>query len=205
MRIQIMERKRGALAVFVCTVVLMWSTVSWAATPNDVAEERTEAVAEVLAEPDSPERTARLAQTIDDSLDFAYLASLALEEHWEERSDEERDEFMTLLRQLLQHNYEDRLGGQELDEDYTIEYEEGRIRGERAFVAAEVDYDERNESLVYRMYRDDDGDWTIYDLVIDDMSLEETYRDGYVPIIEDHGWGELINRMENRLEQLQEQ
>ena len=205
MRIFTIDRKRGAVAVFVCAVVLMFSSVSWAATPNEVAEERTEAVAAVLAEPDSPERTARLAQTIDESLDFAYLAGLALGEHWAERSDEERDEFMTLLRQLLQHNYEERLGGHELDEDYTIEYEEGRTRGDRAFVAAEVEYDERNESLVYRMYRDDDGDWTIYDLVIDDMSLEETYRDGYVPIIEDHGWGELIERMENRLQQLQEQ
>ena len=196
-------RPQSILAVLVAAAVMLSAAPLWAATPNDVVEERTQAVAGVLAEPDSPERTERLGDTIDESLDFAYLASLALGEHWEQRSEEERDEFLTLLRQLLQHNYEDRLAGHELDEDYTIDYEEARTRGDRAFVESTVRYDERDEEVVYRLYRDDEeSDWTIYDLVVDDMSLEETYRDGYVPIIEDHGWQELIDRMEQRLEEL---
>ena len=193
----------GAAGLLVLIVVVAVANPVLAASPNEVVEDRTEAVAGVLAEPESPERTVRLAEVIDRSLDFEYLAALALGEHWEERTPEEREEFMTLLRQLLQHNYEDRLGGHELDEDYTIDYEEARIRDDRSFVEAEIEYDERVEPVIYRLYRED-GAWTVYDLVVDDISLEETYREGYVPIIEEHGWQELIDRMENRLEEFED-
>ena len=196
------HRQWAKVLGFVASAALLsWAGLAAASSPDDVVEERTMAVAAVLALPDSPERTERLAATIDESLDFAFLAGLALGRHWEQRSDEERQEFMDLLRTLLQNNYEDRLTGHELDDDYTVEFESSRVRGDRAFVPAEVDYDGRVESLVYRLYRDDD-DWRIYDLIVDDISLEETYRDGYVPIIEEHGWEELIRRMQERVDQL---
>jgi phospholipid transport system substrate-binding protein len=183
---------------------LLTAGVALASTPNEEVERQTQAVAEVLAQPESDNRTMLLATTVDEAIDFPYLASLALGEHWERRTEAEREEFLTLLRRLLLANYEDRLGGYQLDEDYTVEFEEGRQRGERAFVAAEITHKDRVEPVVYRLYRDADGDWQIYDLVVDDISLEETYREGYVPIIEDHGWEELIRRMQSRVDQLEE-
>ena len=193
---------RMATALVVALIALLSSAAVWAASPNEVVEQRTEQVANVLSEPESPERTTRLAETIDESLDFAYLAGLALGEHWEERTDEERQEFMRLLRRLLLANYEDRLAGHQLDEDYTVDYEEARTRRDRAFVPAEVQTEKRTEPVVYRLYRHDEQGWTIYDVVIDDISLEETYREGYVPIIEEHGWQGLIDRMQRRVDQL---
>ncbi len=189
--------------ILAAIAIMVWASVAAAASPDEVVKERTHAVATVLAMPDSPERTERLADTIDASLDFAFLASLALGRHWEERSDEERDEFMELLRTLLQNNYEDRITGREIDDDYTVDFQESRTRDDRAFVPAQIDYDERSESVVYRLYQSDE-EWRIYDLIVDDISLEETYRDGYVPIIEDHGWEELIRRMQERVDQLEE-
>lgn len=197
------SRRRYTVSLIALALMTLLCGSVWAATPNDVVEQRTEAVAVVLAQPDSPERTERLAGTIDESLDFGFLAGLALGRHWQERSDEERQEFMELLRTLLQANYEDRLAGHELDDDYTIDFEEARTRGERAFVAARVVHEERTEDIVYRLYQDDEEQWRIYDLIVDDISLEETYRDGYVPIIEQHGWEELIRRMERRVEALE--
>lgn len=188
----------GALALM---AVLLWSGAVWASTPERVAQERTEAVAQIMSEPDSPDRTTRLAATIDESIDFAHLAERALGEHWQVRTEEEREEFLTLLRRLLQANYEDRLGGQTLGEDYVVEYGEARIRRDRAFVRAEVTHRNRTEEVVYRLYNDG-GEWRIYDLVIDDISLEETYREGYVPIIEEDGWEELIGLMRDRVAEL---
>jgi phospholipid transport system substrate-binding protein len=45
--------------------------------------------------------------------------------------------------------------------------------------------------------------WVIYDIVIDDISLVETYRDAYTEIIEKEGWDSLISRMEEKAAQLQ--
>ncbi len=200
-------RKRGRLATVMALVMALAMSVSAlavAAEPGEVVEDRTEAVATVLGQPESPERTAELSETIDASIDFEYLAGLALGEHWEERDEAEQEEFMVLLRRLLQANYEDRLGGYELDDDYQIIYEEQRVRDDRAFVPARIESDDRRESVVYRLYRNDQGQWVIYDVVVDDISLEETYRDGYVPIIEDKGWQELIRRMQSRVDALEE-
>ncbi len=194
--------QRWTTSVVAAALLVLWSTAAFASTPNEVVEQRTEAVATVLAQPDSPERTDQLATVIDESLDFAFLAQLALGEHWEKRSAEEHDRFMELLRTLLQANYEDRLAGHELDDDYTVDFEEARVRRDRAFVEARVVHDERTEDIVYRLYQSDEQ-WRIYDLIVDDISLEETYRDGYVPIIEEHGWQELIDRMERRVEALE--
>ena len=197
------QKIRRWAATAAASLVLGAHTMAWAATPEEVVADRTEAVASVLAQPDSPDRADALGEAIDESLDFAFLAGLALGDHWTERTDEERQEFMDLLRTLLQTNYEDRLAGHELDEDYRVHYEEARTRGDRAFVNARVAYDGREERVVYRLYRGEDG-WRIYDLIVDDISLEETYRDGYVPIIEEHGWSDLIRRMQERVDQLTE-
>lgn len=190
------------LGFLVALVVLCSSTVALAATPEAVVQERTEAVAKVLAEPESPTRTARLAQEIDQTIDFNYLAARAFGEHWEVRTREEQEEFLTLLRRLLQQNYSDRFQGRQLGQDYRIAYEEARVRGRRAFVRAEITYRDRREAVIYRLHRDG-NQWRIYDFVVDDISLEETYRDGYVPIIEEDGWEELIDLMKERLKEME--
>ena len=193
---------RATLTLVLLTGLLLISTTAAASTPNAVAESRTEAVARILSEPAGPQRTARLGAEIDRSIDFAHLASLSLGRHWQERSEEEQVEFLSLLRRLLQANYEDRLSGQQLREDYTVTFEAGRERGDRAVVPATIRHKERTETVVYRLHRHD-GQWKIYDLVIDDISLEETYREGYVPIIEEDGWDELISLMRERIEELE--
>ncbi len=190
----------ACMAAFV--VLFGWTASALAGSPRDHVEEKTEAVAAVLAKPDSSVRTQELAEVVEESLDLEYLASRALGDHWTQRSPAEREEFMSLLQRLLQGNYEDRLAGRKMGDDYEVDFEQAQVRGERAFVAATVTKDDTEKSLVYRLRRDGES-WKIYDLVIDDISLEETYRDGYVPIIEEQGWEELIRRMEERLEELE--
>ena len=195
---------KKVLATILSASFLLTATVAWADSPDEEVERHTQAVANTLAQPETEHRSQLLAQNVDDAIDFPFLASLALGEHWERRSDAEREEFLTLLRRLLLANYEDRLAGYQLGEDYRVDFEESRQRGDRAFVAAEITHKDRVEPVVYRLHRDEEGDWRIYDVVVDDISLEETYREGYVPIIEDRGWDELIRRMQERVDQLEE-
>jgi ABC-type transporter MlaC component len=45
--------------------------------------------------------------------------------------------------------------------------------------------------------------YTIYDIVFDEVSLEETYREAYVPIIAKEGWANLLKRMKDKLTELE--
>lgn len=196
--------KRRVIGLATTAVLAMVSSSAWADAPAEVVEERTAAIAKVLEKPDSEARNAELSRELNKTLDFAFLASQAFGEHWEARTPEERTEFLDLLQRMLQRSYEDRLSGRTLNEDYTITYGDERTRDSRAFVRGEVTREGKTYPVVYRLYRDGES-WRIYDLVIDDISLEETYREGYVPIIEDSGWSELIRLMRERIEELEKQ
>ena len=199
------KRRTSLAALLIVGLMLplfLSSAVAYASTPEEVVKERTEALAAVLARAGSPERTEKLAREIEKTLDFEYLAARAFGEHWEVRSQAEQEEFLNLLQRLLEANYSRRLGDHRLESDYRIEYGEPRVRRDRAFVRAVVSHRDRSEEVVYRLHRDG-GEWKIYDVVIDDISLEETYREGYVPIIEEEGWEELISLMRERLEELE--
>ncbi|TXD39379.1 ABC transporter substrate-binding protein [Lujinxingia vulgaris] len=194
--------KRLVAGLSAGAALALLSLNAWADAPAEVVEERTSAIAKVLEKPDSEARNAELTRELNETLDFAYLASQAFGEHWEARTPEERAEFLDLLQRMLQANYQDKLSGRTLNEDYTITFGDERTRGSRAFVRGEVTREGKTYPVVYRLYQDGES-WRIYDLVIDDISLEETYREGYVPIIEDEGWGELIRLMRERIEEME--
>ena len=196
--------RMGLVGGMILAGLLLISSVAVAASPDQVVTQRTDLIAGIMEEPVGPERTERLTQSINESIDFAHLASRALGRHWRERTEEEQEEFLTLLQRLLQANYENRLADHQLDANYEVEYTAARQRAGQAFVGAKITYKARTEPVLYRLYRRD-GQWHIYDLVIDDISLEETYREGYVPIIEEDGWEELISLMRERVEELEKE
>ncbi|MFU8803137.1 MAG: MlaC/ttg2D family ABC transporter substrate-binding protein, partial [Bradymonadaceae bacterium] len=119
----------------------------------------------------------------------------------EARTEEEKTEFLDLLQKLVQVNFTNQLAGRTLDEDYTIEYGRERIRNDRAIVDTTVKVQKETHPVSYRLFKKNDA-WVVYDVVIDDISLEETYREGYTPIIEEDGWPALIDLMREQLVEL---
>lgn len=188
------------IALFALLVISGMSSVSFAGPPTDYVKKRTAGVTKILSQDAGDKRTERLRKVLDTTIDFRELASRALGEHWKARTPEEQDEFLSLLQELLRSNYETKLGGNKLGEDYTIKYTDERTRGERAIVKTSIEHEGESKPVDYRLFKK--SDWAIYDVVIDDISLEETYREAYVEIIEDEGWDALIQRMKDRIEEL---
>lgn len=190
---------RAALLTLI-TLVLV-STAAWAATPTEFVRTQATAAAKILQQPDTPKRATELNTLVQATVDFRELASRSLGTHWEARTPEEQQEFLNILQELLQVNYTNQLAGRTLDKDYTIEYGRERIRNDRAIVDSKVRVQKETHPVSYRLTKKGES-WVIYDVVIDDISLEETYREGYVPIIEEDGWSALINLMRERLTEL---
>ena len=179
------------------------ATVAFAAEPTDYVKKRTGEVTKTLSKPDSKKRQKKLKKVLQETIDFRELASRALGEHWSARTPEEQQQFLDLLQELLQANYEGKLSGKTLGDDYQIEYTEEKTRGDKAIVKTVVIAKEEKKPVDYKLVKKGDG-WTIFDVVIDDISLEETYRESYVDIIEKEGWDSLIQRMKDKAKQLRE-
>lgn len=181
--------------VVVLTIGLS-ATLAWA-TPTEYVKKRTDDVTSLLSKKDSKKREEELRKVLQETIDFRELASRALGEHWAKRTPEEQQEFLDLLQELLQANYEGKLSGKTLGKDFEITYGDEKTRGDKSIVKTTVVAKDESKPVDYKLVKRGES-WTIYDVVIDDISLEETYRDSYVEIIEKEGWGALIQRMKDK-------
>lgn len=186
-------------------LVMSFSANALAGEPTDFIEKNAEEVSDLLKQKDTKQRSKKFSKKLHSLVDFRELADRALGEHWDARTEEEQEEFLSLLQELLEANYEKKLEGQELGKDYEIEYLEEKTRDNKAIVATKVVWSDGDESVEYKMLDREKTGWIIYDIVIDDISLVETYRDSYVEIIEKEGWDELISRMKTKAEKVREQ
>jgi phospholipid transport system substrate-binding protein len=188
-------------SVLAIGLLLASTGLVWAGEPTKFIEKNAAEVSDLLRQQDSQERQAKFSEKIDEVVDFRELASRALGEHWKARTDEEQQQFLDLLQELLEANYRDSLQGNTLGEDYEIEYLDERTKDSLAIVKTRIKWEEDDRPVDYKMI-EKEGAWVIYDIVIDDISLEETYRESYTEIIEQEGWDELISRMKERAEAL---
>lgn len=197
----------AGLGLIVLLAVLLGAGTVAAESPTEYIKAHTDEVTELLEEEASEERSEKFSKKAQELIDFRMLASRALEGYWEERSEEEQEEFLTRLQALLEANYKNKIEGQKLGEDYTIEYIDEKQREDRALVRMKVKWGEtekKQKPVDYKMMKQED-DWIVYDLVIDDISLEETYRESYTKIIDREGWDALIEKMGEKIEKLKEE
>lgn len=192
----------NTFAAGILIATLLFPAMLTAGEPMEFVKRHAEEVANLLQMEESEQRTDELTEKLHQVFDFRRLASRSLGKHWEARSDEQKETFLDLLEELLRANYSKKLRGETLGEDYTIEYVEERTRNNRAIVTTKVVVKNKKPKPVEYKLMKGDGGWITYDIVIDDVSLEETYRDSYTAIIEDEGWDKLIERMRNKIEEL---
>ena len=110
------------------------SAAALAGEPTDFVTKKTSQVTSILSKKESKSRAKKLDAVIQKTIDFEALAARSLKGYWEKRSQEEQQEFLGLLQQLLQSNYEKKLSGKTINKDYTIKYLSEASRGNVAIV-----------------------------------------------------------------------
>ncbi|MEM1347091.1 MAG: ABC transporter substrate-binding protein [Myxococcota bacterium] len=197
-------RTRSLGLLLLGLVAVCWtSATAWAVEPTEFVKEKAFKVSRILNQRASKKRAKKLESELQKTVDFAELAAKSLGEHWVARTDAEKREFLELLQQLLQANYQSKLEGKKVDKDYKIEYVEEKTRGEKAIVKTVVSVDADKTPVQYKLVRRGDT-WIAFDVVIDDIGLVESYREEYTEIIEAEGWAKLIEKMRARIKELEE-
>ncbi|WP_428264455.1 MlaC/ttg2D family ABC transporter substrate-binding protein [Haliangium sp.] len=202
----------AALAVCLVTVAgLLWSAPARAGGDGDgtrAVRSANDTIAKLLrrkVEPGSAEEK-RLATRVTESvrafLDVDELGRQALVDHWDRLEEAKRNEFLSVLRQLIERNY---VRGLRANLDYQVAYTGERRDGDTLRVATEIHTKRRGRpytvSIDYVLRRQG-KDWRAFDVVTDGVGLVENYRAMFNKIITKEGFDGLLRRMKKKLAEL---
>lgn len=134
------------------------------------------------------------------ALDLESLSASALSNHWSDLSESERNEFVSLLNDLIAMIAFPR--SQKFLGDLDIEYSDGDPVSDGVMIKSVVIHDNAalNAEIVYYLHMQQ-GVWTIYDIYLDDVSITEDLQYQWDRVIEDSSFAGLLEKMRVRLDQ----
>lgn len=154
----------------------------------------------VLRQRETPKRAEQLTELLGEFLDYDMLSELSLDKEWEQRSPKERKQFVSLLRQLVERQYQRNMestlkykvtwvGSEAIDDVNALVKSSARSRAKKRRPPVEIDYS----------MRPDGNQWRVWDISTDGVSLVKNYKRQFRRVIQDEGWKGLIDRMEKKL------
>jgi phospholipid transport system substrate-binding protein len=177
-----------------------------AGVPTEQVRSATDRVLKVLQDPELKQptrgdaRRQQIRAIADEIFDWQETGKRALARHWQGRSPGERQEFSALFADLVERSYISKI------EQYSGErvvYTGETVDGDQATVRTKLITKSNTEIPVdYRMQKDGDR-WRAYDVVIEGVSLVSNYRTQFNRIIQQSGYGELVNKLKAKQEELQ--
>ena len=139
------------------------------------------------------EQRDELKNIINDVIYYRAMAQFALGRTYDEISDEQREEFVSLFSTIIRDNSLNRLDIYRADVSYTTI----RVDGDQAFVATIAELDDVRTTVDYQM-RSIDGNWMITDMTIDSVSTAESYNRQFQSIIRQRGFDALLQSLRRR-------
>ena len=136
---------------------------------------------------------------IDKRFDFRAMAQRTLATNWKKASDAEKQEFTDLFGQLIQSSY---VGKLEAYTNETVEYVTEKIKGRKALVETLIITASAEIPINYKLYSKD-GNWLVYDVVIEGVSLISNYRSSYQTIVKKEGFDGLMAKMKAKIKELE--
>jgi phospholipid transport system substrate-binding protein len=189
----------GWLGVMAC---LLFPAALYAGLPMDQTRATIDQVLEILNNPKlksqsaKEERRSRLRQVIYPRFDFVEMGRRALGPTWSRISPDEQQEFLKLFTQLLEESY---VRNMESYSGEKILY--GREIQEQEF--AEVDTKiitpKSEEFAVNYKLHELNGDWKVYDVMIENVSIVNNYRSQFGRILAKSSFAELLDRIREKL------
>lgn len=175
-----MKVKTAAAAII---IFLSMSCTAYAETPTETIKKDVEKVLEVLRDPkfkSSAEKAQRLEELYSDMFNEVELAKRTLTYNWNKLTNTQRREFVGLYRQLLEKAYIDRI--LDYSNEKVVYNGAVRLSENRYEVRTTIVTSSKEIPINYRVIQTD-GEWKIYDVVIENVSLVQNYRSQFNDIL----------------------
>lgn len=140
------------------------------------------------------ERRQQLEKVIGNRIAYDEMAKRSLGPQWSQLNDEERQEFVRLYAQLLRDTYSSRF---DRYSDEKVEFLQETLQGDYAEVRTRLTSSKFSLDVDYRMLQRA-GDWRVYDIVVDGISLVHSYREQFTKIIRTYSYEELVAKLRQK-------
>ena len=177
-----------------------------AGEPQEKVRETVNAVLAVLQDkslqgPDNTDRRReKMRQAVFQRFGFEEMAQRALGQYWQKRTPAEKKEFIGLFGELLERSYVNKI--ESYSGEQMVQYTKETIEkdGYASVQTAVVNKRDLNVEVVYRLLQRD-GNWQVYDVIIERVSLVNNYRTQFDNIVSQESYEALVKKLKLKLEQ----
>ncbi|OHB98795.1 MAG: organic solvent tolerance ABC transporter substrate-binding protein [Planctomycetes bacterium RIFCSPHIGHO2_12_39_6] len=177
------------------------SSILFAGDPGKLVMDTIDKGLVVLKEPSLKgndkvnERRQKLWETISHIFNFEEMSKRALGQHWKKRSDEEKKEFVGLFTNILKDAY---IGKTDAYSGEKVILMKERVDKEYATVQTKFILNTGSELVVDYNMLNNSGEWKIYDVIIEGVSLVNNYRSQFNSILIKSTYNELVQRIKEK-------
>ena len=144
------------------------------------------------------ERRQMLEKVVGERFDYQEMSRRSLGAPWNNLSEQEKQEFVSLFQTLLVNTYADKI------ESYSgdgVQYVNERREKEYAEVRTKVLTGKTEIPLDYRLLNKGSA-WRVYDVVVDGVSLVNNYRGQFSKILRTSSYADLVDQLRKKSDKI---
>ena len=183
-------------------LILMFAAPCFAGIPTDGIKKTTDRILAIVSDPalKGPENKNKRGQLIrkavDERFDWEAMTKRSLARHWRKRTEAEKKEFTSLFGKLLERTYLDKVGSYSGEK---VIYVGETIDGRYGTVTAKILTHSQTEVEVRYRLKERNGDWQVYDISVEGVSLVNNYRKQFNSIILRSSYDELVQKLRKKV------
>ena len=202
-----MKRQRFFIHLVVVGLMIHLSMVSECFAGSEVTSQLKGTIEKVIKivqdealTNDKQARRVALRKIIAERFNYRQMVMRSLAKNWDARSDQERQEFIALFKSLLENSYANKL---EAYKDEEINYLDEMIKGKYALVKTEVVRKSSTIGVDYKLIQEN-GNWQVYDFVIEGVSMIRNYRSQFTKIIRRDSYEVLVQKLTDKINEIEQ-
>ena len=191
----------GALAFF---MLILFPAAALSMEPMETIKAPIDAVIAILNDPQYKVAGTKSVQrdeiwkNVKAMFDFDEIAKRAVARNWSDFNDAEKTAFSEVFAQFLGNTYIDKIQG-EYHNEQIVYLGQDFYADTYAEVKTQIVRETLNIPVNYRMLKDSDGQWKVYDIIVEGVSLVKNYRTQFASILSKDKPAQLIQQLNDKL------
>ncbi len=183
-------------------LILIFAVPCFAGVPTDGIKKTTDRILVIVSDPalkgpeNKDKRGQLIRKAVDERFNWEAMTKRSLARHWRKRTEAEKKEFISLFGKLLERTYLDKVGSYSGEK---VIYVGETIDGRYGTVTAKILTHSQTEVEVRYRLKELNGDWRVYDISVEGVSLVNNYRKQFNSIILRSSYDELVQKLRKKV------